>query len=378
MSTGQRLDSWKEIAGYLRRGVRTAQRWERDAGLPVRRVGGDRQAVYAFRAELDDWWLGRTVQGPAGAAAAAPVLPPSPGARKTRVRPFLTTDVSVDTESAADHAGMAAYFFTLVAMGLSRPDEGLPASRAAAQRALDLDDANAEALAVRAVLSAHLDRDWQRAAQDFALALERPPVPPLVRFFFACWYLGPLGLHEESLRQLTAALSDDPVYLIGRVHVGVELIDLGRHADGMREFEAVLGIDPQFGPALGHRGRELALAGRVQEARLLAERTVAALPRHPNAVGFLAGMLHLGGEGQRGDALLKQLSQSASWAVPRALAEALAVRGRWDEALAALKRAAVQKDPGLWILMSGTAGRRLRATSGWPSLAAILRLPRHS
>jgi tetratricopeptide (TPR) repeat protein len=377
VSTEQRLDSWKEIAAYLRRGVRTAQRWERDAGLPVRRVGGDRQAVYAFRGELDDWWRGRTAQGPAGAAAAAaPAVPPPPVARKTRVRPFLTTDVAVDTESAADHASMAAYFFTLVAMGLSRPDEGLPAARAAAERALDLDDANLEALAVRAVLSAHVDRDWHRAAQDFALALERPPVPPLVRFFFACWYLGPLGSHDESLRQLTAALSDDPVYLIGRVQVGVELIDLGRHADGMRELEAVLGIDPQFGPALGHRGRELAIAGRVQDALRLAESTFAALPRHPNAVGFLAGMLHLAGEGQQGDAMLEQLSRSAPWAVPRALAESLAVRQRWDDALEALKGAATQKDPGLWILMSGTAGRRLRATSGWPSLAATLRLPK--
>ena len=379
MSIEQRLDSWKEIAGYLRRGVRTAQRWERDAGLPVQRVGGDRRAVYAFRADLDDWWRGRTAQGPDGAAATAAhaSLPPPtpPGPRKNRVRAFLTTSVAVDTESAADHASMAAYFFTLVAMGLSRPDEGLPAARAAAERALDLDDANAEAHAVRAVLSAHVDRDWHRAAQDFAVALERPPVPPLVRFFFACWYLGPLGSHDESLRQLTAALSDDPVYLIGRVQVGVELIDLGRHADGRRELEAVLGIDPQFGPALGHLGRELAIAGQVLEARRLAERTVAALPRHPNAVGFLAGMLHLASEGPQGEALLKQLSRSASWAVPRARAEAFAVRQRWDDALEASKRAAAQKDPGLWILLSGTAGRRLRATSGWPSLAAMLRLP---
>ena len=33
-----RLDSWKEIAGYLKRDVRTVQRWERDFGLPVQRL----------------------------------------------------------------------------------------------------------------------------------------------------------------------------------------------------------------------------------------------------------------------------------------------------------------------------------------------------
>jgi Tol biopolymer transport system component len=51
-----RLDSWKEIADYLRRDVTTVIRWERDKGLPIHRVpGGKRQAVFAFIPELDAW-----------------------------------------------------------------------------------------------------------------------------------------------------------------------------------------------------------------------------------------------------------------------------------------------------------------------------------
>jgi hypothetical protein len=51
-----RLDSWKDIATYLRRDVRTAIRWEKEKGLPVRRVpGGQRKAVFAFTSELDAW-----------------------------------------------------------------------------------------------------------------------------------------------------------------------------------------------------------------------------------------------------------------------------------------------------------------------------------
>lgn len=51
-----RLDSWKDIAAYLGRDVRTAIRWEKDKGLPVRRVpGGQRQAVFSYTAELDAW-----------------------------------------------------------------------------------------------------------------------------------------------------------------------------------------------------------------------------------------------------------------------------------------------------------------------------------
>src|SRR5687767_13552845 len=54
--SGDRLDSWKEIAAYLKRSVRTVRRWEREEGLPVHRhqhhtLG----SVYAHRSEVDAW-----------------------------------------------------------------------------------------------------------------------------------------------------------------------------------------------------------------------------------------------------------------------------------------------------------------------------------
>jgi hypothetical protein len=65
------LNSWKEIASYLDRGVRTVQRWERDLQLPVHRIGkGKRSPVYALVPELKFWLitsqaeLGRPEKGP--------------------------------------------------------------------------------------------------------------------------------------------------------------------------------------------------------------------------------------------------------------------------------------------------------------------------
>ena len=50
------LSTWKEIAQYLGRGVRTVQRWEERLGLPVRRFDGKpRSAVMAIADELDAW-----------------------------------------------------------------------------------------------------------------------------------------------------------------------------------------------------------------------------------------------------------------------------------------------------------------------------------
>jgi predicted DNA-binding transcriptional regulator AlpA len=50
------LHCWKEIAAYLSAGVRTAQRWESEFQLPVRRPrGSKRSAVLAFSSEIDTW-----------------------------------------------------------------------------------------------------------------------------------------------------------------------------------------------------------------------------------------------------------------------------------------------------------------------------------
>jgi Tol biopolymer transport system component len=75
-----RLDSWKEIATYLGRGVRTVQRWEREEGLPVHRLAHEKRGnVYARREELAAWWERRSrtlaAQPDAADAGSAPGLP---------------------------------------------------------------------------------------------------------------------------------------------------------------------------------------------------------------------------------------------------------------------------------------------------------------
>ena len=53
--TPRELSSWKEIAGFLGVAVRTVQKWERERGLPVKRLPGKRGMVYADPAELLAW-----------------------------------------------------------------------------------------------------------------------------------------------------------------------------------------------------------------------------------------------------------------------------------------------------------------------------------
>ncbi len=75
-----RLDSWKEIAAFLRRGVRTVQRWEATEGLPVHRHQHARLgSVYALKSEVAAWWDSRESR-----RSASPPAPARPlGARQS-------------------------------------------------------------------------------------------------------------------------------------------------------------------------------------------------------------------------------------------------------------------------------------------------------
>ena len=56
MSSQAVLNSWKEIAEYVGRGVRTLQRWEQFYSFPVHRPAGNhKSAVFAVPAEVDEW-----------------------------------------------------------------------------------------------------------------------------------------------------------------------------------------------------------------------------------------------------------------------------------------------------------------------------------
>src|SRR5712691_43142 len=58
--TARRLESWKEIASYLKRDKRTVQRWEKEYGLPVHRLQlNTGSTVYAYPPELDAWYAER-------------------------------------------------------------------------------------------------------------------------------------------------------------------------------------------------------------------------------------------------------------------------------------------------------------------------------
>ena len=100
-----RLDSWKEIAAYMKRDVTTVQRWEKREGMPVHRHVHDKMgSVYAFRTDLDAWarrrsppLLDEAVQGG-----------PRPGEERQAAERGIVGDVERDLQSVTGTSAQAA------------------------------------------------------------------------------------------------------------------------------------------------------------------------------------------------------------------------------------------------------------------------------
>jgi Tol biopolymer transport system component len=96
VSSQERLESWKEIAAFLGKGVRTVQRWERTEELPVRRHVHERGGtVYAYKSEILDWYRSRQtrLEGEADVEAAAGDV--SPASRPKEPRPRVATPTRI-------------------------------------------------------------------------------------------------------------------------------------------------------------------------------------------------------------------------------------------------------------------------------------------
>lgn len=133
---GRVLSSWKEIAAYLGRSVRTVQRMEVELGLPVRRPKGHaRSSVMAIPSELDTWLRSFAPQRTDSFAAAvsAPIARPTAGIRVLVVddkevtlylmtKHLKTHGYEVTTVQSARDALKKAFFSDVVLLDINLPE----------------------------------------------------------------------------------------------------------------------------------------------------------------------------------------------------------------------------------------------------------------
>jgi serine/threonine protein kinase/Tfp pilus assembly protein PilF len=161
-----------------------------------------------------------------------------------RARDYFNQAIEKDPSYALAYLGLADYYDVISDYAPVPSIEQVPKARAAAQKALALDDTLAEAHAVLGDSYA-AQWDWSAAEREFKRALELNPNYANAHKLY--WlYLSSLGRHEEALVEIKNAIRLDPLNLKYNDNLGQEYATGRRYDLALEQFKKVIEMDPSF------------------------------------------------------------------------------------------------------------------------------------
>jgi tetratricopeptide (TPR) repeat protein len=306
---GRRLDSWKEIALFFSKDVRTVRRWEKERALPVHRAPGKPGgSVYAFTNELTEWlnssdlpadeigsaeetepshrsrdlilvlgalvflvvagvgitWFVRSrtahVSGPAASTGGRGSSNPEAVDLYLKGRfewnkrtpeslnkavDYFTQAIVHDPSYAQAYAGLADTYNLLREYTAMPSNEAFPRAIAAAKKAVELDDSLSEAHRALAFASFNWEWDFSGAEREFKRAIELNPKDATAYHWYATSLLT-LGRFSEALAQIEESRRLDPTSISILADRALILFYSGREAESAVSFKQIETSDPTF------------------------------------------------------------------------------------------------------------------------------------
>ncbi len=282
-----------------------------------------------------------------------------------KARDLFEQAIAADPGFALAHAGLAdSHAISAAGIGGSGRLRAIQQARAAANRALELDETVAEAHASLAFVKFRFDWDWTGAEIEFKRALALNPGDAHTRYWFGL-YLSSRNRLDAALQEMLRARDVDPLSPVvltglGRVHHFA-----GRYPEAMEVFRQVLKADPKFVGAQFGLTLALVATGRFDEADAQVDLLVEQMPN--NAMGIMLRGTTAALAGRRQDAERALATLTSMDEATTAPADELALLASWlgdyDQALRWLKIACEQR------------GSSLPFVQVEPTLAALTRDP---
>jgi len=201
-----------------------------------------------------------------------------------------------DPSYALAYAGLAdTYSLLLSAFGWFPPQEAIPKAKAAALKALEIDERLPEPHVALGYASLAYDWDWPTAGKHFQQAIALNPAYPTAHVWYS-EYLVVLGRTDEGLAEAKRALDLDPVSLLVNRNMARQLYLAGRFDRAIEQSRKMLEMDPGFPLAHWQLGTAYAIKGMYGEALAELEKYAALSGRSPLALSYVGYALARSGE----------------------------------------------------------------------------------
>lgn len=289
---------------------------------------------------------------------------------------YFNQAIENDPAYAQAYAGLGDCYALLGWNSMVPPKEAFLPARAAALKALEIDEDLAEAHATLALIRLLFEWDWPEAEREFKRALELKPSYAMAHQFYGL-LLAALGRQEEASHEAEQAQNCDPLSLSINTTTGYTFLLAGSFDLAAENCRKALELDANFAPAHFILGVACEQLGKFEEAVAECELAVRLSGRNSIMVAYLGHAYASADSAQKAEAVLEELQQRASWAYVPAyhLAQVLAGLGRIDETFELLEKARDERSTWLIFLNCSPVFKHLRSDPRHPALAQRIGLP---
>jgi TolB-like protein/DNA-binding winged helix-turn-helix (wHTH) protein/Flp pilus assembly protein TadD len=254
---------------------------------------------------------------------------------------YFSQAIERDPNYAQAYSGLADSYALLGdwEYGVLAPTEALPRAKAAAVKALQLDDTLSEAHTSLAFCLDVFDWDWKSADSEFRRAIELNPGYATAHHWYA-WHLSLLGKNDDAIAEMRKAQNVDPLSLIINSELAELLLMTHSTDQSIDQSRKTVDMDVNFALAHNQLGVAYLQQQRGEEAIAELQKAVQLSAGNPTCTANLARAYAAGGGTKEAQKLLGDLKNSrGSYSNASEIAMVYAALGDKDQAMTWLNRA---------------------------------------
>ena len=290
---------------------------------------------------------------------------------------FFNHAIETDPSYARAYAGLADCYALLATYALLEPKEGFPKAKAAAMKALALDQQLAEAHTSLANILTSYDWDFVNAEKEFKRSIELNPNYATAHQWYS-EYLQAMGRHDETLAGIKRAQELDPLSPIINAVAGRIYYCARRYDEAIVELENILKTEQHFGPACAFLCEAYLKKGLYEKAILIAQEPVKFAPGTSVYLTILGNAYATSGKKSEAENVLAELKELSKrqYIQPSYLALLYSGLGDKDQALQWLEKAYEEHDDRLIFVITDPLIDNLRSDPRFDELTRRIGLPK--
>ena len=227
-----------------------------------------------------------------------------------RAGQFFQQAISEDPSYAEAYAGLADSHALLGYYGVIAPKEAFPRAKAAALKALDLNDRLSEAHTSLALITDNFEWQWALGEQAFKRALALNPSSAMAHLWYS-YDLAWTGNYQQAIEEARRAEDLDPLSLVASTSTANIFFDAKQFDRAIEQCRKVLDLDSGFRWARHSLGEAYVEKGMFAEG--VKELALGIDPdrRNPHFVAKLAYGLARSGDAQKARAMVAELEKES-------------------------------------------------------------------